>query len=139
MFLVKNILDIIQYLGLFKPLCDILNISINDLMSREKIKVENYNNKFEEDIVNTIDYIDKKNNKNRNFMSVSFIVSGLMFTIFSLISLADSAMKDFITVVGMMFAIMGINQLANKYSYLKRIVLLFIMALCILSIALTYL
>ena len=39
-------------LSLFKPLCDELDISINDLMSGEKIKKEQYQEKLEENIVN---------------------------------------------------------------------------------------
>ena len=39
-------------LSLFKPLCDELDISINDLMSGERIKKEQYQEKLEENIVN---------------------------------------------------------------------------------------
>ena len=41
-------------LSLFKPLCDELDITINDLMSGEKITQENYQERLEENIVNTI-------------------------------------------------------------------------------------
>lgn len=50
-------------LSLFKPLCDILEISINELMSGEKINNKEYTEKLEENFINTIDYIDKKNIK----------------------------------------------------------------------------
>ena len=47
-------------LSLFSPLCKILDISINDLLSGEQVDSKDYNEKLEENIVNTIDYLDKK-------------------------------------------------------------------------------
>ena len=47
-------------LSLFKPLCDVLGITINDLLSGEKISKDKYQERFEENIVNTIDYSTKK-------------------------------------------------------------------------------
>ena len=40
-------------LSLFKPLCNELGISINDLLSGEKISKDKYQEKLEENIVNT--------------------------------------------------------------------------------------
>ena len=39
-------------LSLFKPLCEILDISINELMSGEEIKEKDYQKKLEENIIN---------------------------------------------------------------------------------------
>ena len=50
-------------LSLFKPLCSILEISINDLISGEKVSKDKYQDKFEENIINTIDYTNKKINE----------------------------------------------------------------------------
>ena len=50
-------------LSLFKPLCDVLGITINDLLSGEKISKDKYQERFEENIVNTIDYSTKRINK----------------------------------------------------------------------------
>ena len=50
-------------LSLFKPLCNELGITINDLLSGEKISKEDYQEKFEENIVNTIDYSNKKTSR----------------------------------------------------------------------------
>lgn len=43
-------------ISLLKPLSDELNISLNDLISGEKVKTENYQEKLEENIINTISY-----------------------------------------------------------------------------------
>ena len=66
----KNMPD----LSLFKPLCDILDISINELMSGENIKEKEYNNKLEENIIKTIDYIDKKNNISKDKIKIIYII-----------------------------------------------------------------
>ena len=47
-------------LSLFKPLCEELNITINELLSGEKLDKKDYQNKLEENIVNIVDYNDKK-------------------------------------------------------------------------------
>ena len=50
-------------LSLFKPLCQELDITINELLSGERITKEKYQEKFEENIVKTIDYSTKKLNE----------------------------------------------------------------------------
>ncbi len=46
--------------SLFKPLCSELDITLNDLLSGEKVQEKEEKEKFEENIVNTIDYSNKK-------------------------------------------------------------------------------
>ena len=47
-------------LSLMKPLCDELGISINELISGEKIDKKEYQDKFEENVLNTINYSQKQ-------------------------------------------------------------------------------
>ncbi len=49
-------------LSLIKKLTDILGITINELLSGEKLTKEEYQERFEENIVNTIDYSHKRIN-----------------------------------------------------------------------------
>ena len=65
----KNMPD----LSLFKPLCEILDVTINELLSGEKLNKEEYQNKFEENIVNTINYSTKKINKYSETISLIII------------------------------------------------------------------
>ena len=67
-------------LSLFKPLCDELDITINDLLSGEVISKEKYQEKFEENIVNTIDYSTKKINKYNNLIGILFVIFGLFIS-----------------------------------------------------------
>ena len=66
-------------LSLIKPLCEVLDISINELLSGEKLNQENYNEKLEENMLVTIDYTDKKINKTRKSLVVVICVIILLF------------------------------------------------------------
>ena len=57
-------------LSLIKPLCDELNITINELLSGETISKENYQEKFEENILNTINYTEKEIKKNNKIYKI---------------------------------------------------------------------
>ena len=64
-------------MALLKPVCATLNISVNELLSGKKIKTEDINEKFEENLVNTIEYTHKKiNAKNKviKCLIISFIL-----------------------------------------------------------------
>ena len=66
----KNMPD----LSLFKPLCNILGITINELLSGEKLSKENYQEKFEENILDTINYSNKKIAKYSRFVYLLFVI-----------------------------------------------------------------
>ena len=57
-------------LSLMKPLCDELGISINELISGEKIDKIEYQDKFDENVLDTIDYSQKQIKKTRNKYAV---------------------------------------------------------------------
>jgi len=62
-------------LSLLRPLCKELGITINELISGEKINSKNYQDKLEENIFNTIDYTNKKINKIFKIIITTIIVS----------------------------------------------------------------
>lgn len=69
-------------LSLMKALCDELGISVNELLSGEKIENENYQEKFEENILNTIEYTNKKvAHKNLVFLC---IIGAVIFVLVAL-------------------------------------------------------
>ena len=69
-------------LSLIKPLCNELGITINDLLSGERIDKEVYQEKFEENVINTIDYSNKK--IKRNSILLKSMIGGILITILSL-------------------------------------------------------
>ena len=75
-------------LSLMKPLCQELGISINELISGEKIDKKEYQNKFEENVLNTINYSQKQIKKTRNKYAIIIgiiilflLVYGTLFSI----------------------------------------------------------
>lgn len=76
----KNMPD----LSLFQPICEILNITINDLMSGEVIDDKNYKSTFEQNVVNAFSNIEKKHKKNKRiflFLTITFTSLILLYFI----------------------------------------------------------
>ena len=69
-------------LSLIKPLCEELDISINELLSGEKLNKKDYNLKLEENIEKTIEYSDKKIKNIKGKINVFLVI---VFTIISII------------------------------------------------------
>ncbi|MBQ4032119.1 MAG: helix-turn-helix domain-containing protein [Bacilli bacterium] len=102
-------------LSLFKPLCDELGITINDLMSGEKISKEKYQEKFEENIVNTIDYSSKKINKYSNVIGLILVVFGLFIAMSAVIMFpSESSWGSIYSVFGVMLFTIGVSKLTRK-------------------------
>ncbi len=111
-------------LSLFKPLCDELDITINELLSGEKIKKEKYQEKFEENIINTIDYSTKKINISNKTLSIVLIVLGILLSFTAMtIFPSDSSWGSIYSVVGGLISLIGINKMLNKLSITKRILI----------------
>lgn len=60
-------------LSLIKPLCDVLDISVSELLCGEKINKKEYQLKLEETILNTIDYSSKKIKKTTKIFKMIII------------------------------------------------------------------
>ena len=50
-------------ISLFKPLCEVLDISYNELLSGERLNKTNYQERLEDNLSNVISYASKKDNK----------------------------------------------------------------------------
>ena len=127
-------------LSLFKPLCDELGITINELLSGEKIKKEKYQEKFEENIINTIDYSTKKISLSNNIFGYSLVILGILISITAMsIFPSDSSWGSIYSVFGGIISLFGICKLTNKLNNAKRIIIasvymiLFIVALVVID------
>ena len=127
----KNMPD----LSLFKPLCEILNISINELMSGEKLNDLEYNKKLEENIITTIDYIDKKNTKSNDIKNIIYLTIGVITLILSNI-IFNKELETSLTLISLMLIIYGVKQLSIKYKAVRRILATILLSLCIISLLL---
>ena len=111
-------------LSLFKPLCDELGISINDLLSGERISEDKYQEKFEENIVNTIDYSTKKINLSSNLVGVVLIVAGVLISLTAMsIFASDSSWGSIYAVFGAIISLIGVCKLTRKFKYSKRLLI----------------
>lgn len=114
-------------LSSFKPLCDELHITINDLMSGEKINQENYQRSFEENIVNTINYSTKRLNKYNQVISLILIIFGLFISISAIMIFpSESSWGSIYSVFGIMVFMIGIERILHEIKWYKRLGLLLI-------------
>ncbi len=104
-------------LSLLKPLCDILNISINELLSGAYTSKDEKKDNLEENIVNAINYSKKR----QNIYELIFFLFILLFGTIMIVM----SMSIFSTPIGftMWYSIIGTYVLMIVFSYfLKKII-----------------
>ena len=122
-------------LSLFKPLCDVLGITINDLLSGEKISKDKYQERFEENIVNTIDYSTKRINKYSNVIGLLLVIFGLFISMSAIMIFpSESSWESIYSVFGVVLFVIGISKLTNKMKMWKRLLLILLIFLGTLGI-----
>ena len=122
-------------LSLFKPLCDVLGITINDLLSGEKLSKDKYQERFEENIVNTIDYSTKRINKYSNVIGLLLVIFGLFISMSAImIFKSESSWGSIYSVFGVIIFVIGISKITNKMKMWKRLLLILIIFLGTLGI-----
>jgi len=122
-------------LSLFKPLCDELDITINDLLSGEKINREKYQERFEENIVNTIDYSTKKINKYSNVIGLLLVIFGLFISMSAIMIFpSESSWGSIYSVFGVIIFVIGISKITRHIKYYKRLLLIFVIFIGALGI-----
>ena len=110
-------------LSLFKPLCEELNISLNDLMSGEKVKDKEYRDKLEENIINTIDYSNKKIESRNIFIGLILIVFGVLISITAVgIFPSESSWGSIYSVFGGIISLIGVSRFTKRLTYGKRLI-----------------
>lgn len=109
-------------LSLFKPLCDELDITINELLSGEKLKKEEYQERLEENIINTIDFSTKKINLIRNNLGIVLLILGILISFTAMTMFAsESSWGSIYSVLGAIISLIGVSKLTKNYKYSKRI------------------
>ena len=122
-------------LSLFKPLCDELGITINDLLSGDKISKDKYQEKLEENIVNTIDYSTNRMNKYNNLVGLLLVIFGLFISMSAIMIFpSESSWGSIYSVFGVIIFLIGMSKLTRGIKYFKRLLLLLIIFLCTLGV-----
>lgn len=111
-------------LSLFKPLCDELGITINELLSGEKLKKEEYQEKLEENIINTIDYSTKKINLIRNNLGIVLLILGILISFTAMTMFAsESSWGSIYSVLGAVISLIGVSKLTKNYKCSRRLLI----------------
>ena len=113
-------------ISLLKPLSETLGITLNDLLSGEKVEKEKYQEKLEENIINTIDYSNKTVTEKHNSIGLLLVIFGIFCTISSIsIFPSDSSWGGIYSVLGAIISLIGISKLTHKIKYWKRLLFCF--------------
>ena len=127
-------------LSLFKPLCNELDITLNDLMSGEKVKDKEYQEKLEENIINTINYTNKKIKDRNNFIGLILITFGVLISITAVaIFPSESSWGSIYSVFGAIVSLVGVSRFTKQLTYPKRLIcnfsyfLIFVLVLIVID------
>ena len=113
-------------LSLFKPLCEELGITINELIGGEIIKKEDYQEKLEENIINTIDYSSNKIKAKTKNIGIILISLGILISMIAMgMFPTDSSWGGFYAIIGGIISLVGVGTFTKKYTALKRVILNF--------------
>ena len=110
-------------LSLFKPLCNELDITLNDLMSGEKVNEKEYQEKLEENIINTINYTNKKIKNRNNLIGLILIIFGVLISITAVaIFPSESSWGSIYSVFGVIVSLVGVSRFTKQLAYPKRLI-----------------
>ena len=110
-------------LSLFKPLCEELDINLNDFLSGEKVKETEYQKKLEENIINTINFSNNKLKNKNNFIGLILITFGILISITAIaIFSSESSWGSIYSVVGAIISLIGISKFTKRLTYGKRLI-----------------
>ena len=103
-------------------LCKILNITVNDLLSGEKIEKEDYQKKLEKNIINTIDYSNKKvSEKNKLiYKLIMFFGLGLIFIAFTIYP-NDSSWGAIHSLLGLLISTFGFVNIKSGKTIINKV------------------
>lgn len=114
----KNMPD----LSLFQPICKILDVSINELLNGEEIEQKDAD-KYEETIINTINYSNDKIKKIIKKLCVSAIVLGILFILCSLTLFSwNDAVGNLYSVLGIVVGLIGTIKLTQNLKLINKLV-----------------
>lgn len=113
-------------LSLLKPLSEELGISINEILSGERIESEKYIGKLEENMINTIEYSEEQKEHKSKFAGIIILISGFLVTLTAVsIFPSDSSWSSIYSIVGAIISLIGFSKLIRKLPHLKRLLLNF--------------
>lgn len=111
-------------LSTLKPLSEELEISINELLSGEKIEKEKYQETFEENMLMAISYNNKINDKN-NIIGYFLLIIGYLLILFGIVVFNhDSHFCSFSIIIGVLLTTFGFGNFIKKQKNSVKVVAL---------------
>ena len=109
-------------LSLFKPLCKELDISLNDFLSGEVVSKGVYQERLEENIINTIEYTNKKIKDRNLLIGLILIIFGVLIAVSAVaIFPSESSWGSIYSVFGAIISLIGVSRFTKKLTYPKRL------------------
>lgn len=110
--------------SIMMELCKILKITVNDLLSGEKVDKEHYQKKLEQNIIDTIDYTDKKVSKKNKLIYEMIMFFGLVLIFISFnIYPPDSSWGAIHSIIGLAISTFGLVNIGVVKTIIKKIFL----------------
>ena len=117
-------------LSLLKPLSEELGITLNELLSGEKIEEEKIVENTEKNIINTIDYSSKEIENEHKKISIILMILGTIISISALtIFDKESSWCSIYSIIGIIIFVIGLVRNFKKFKKIQKIaigVILFI-------------
>ena len=117
-------------LSLLKPLSEELGITLNELLSGEKIEEQKIVENTEKNIINTIDYSSKKVENEHKKISIILMILGAIISISALtIFSKESSWCSIYSIIGIIIFVIGLVRNLKKFKKIPKIaigVILFI-------------
>ncbi len=106
------------------PLCEILKITVNDLLSGERVDKENYQKTLEKNIIDTIDYSNKKVSEKNKLIYIMIMIFGLglIFIAFTIYP-TESSWGSIHSLLGLIISTFGFINIKRNNTFLKKIFL----------------
>lgn len=111
-------------LSLLKPLSEELGITLNELLSGEKIEKENIVETTEKSLINTIDYTKQKMDHEHKKISVLLMVAGIVLSFVALTKFdTESNLCSICTLLGIIIFDIGIYREIKKTKTWKKVMI----------------
>ena len=111
-------------LSLLKPLSEELGITLNELLSGEKIEEQKIVENMEKNIINTIDYSNKKVENEHKKISIILMILGAIISISALtIFDKESSWCSIYSIIGIIIFVIGLVRNFKKFKKIPKIVI----------------
>ena len=113
-------------LSLLQPLCNKLDITINDLLNGEKVSKDKYQETLEENIITTINYTNKKMLEKNNLVSILLLSFGIILSITAMsVFPSESSWGGIYSILGVIISLFGVMRLTKSLNNIKRLLINF--------------